>query len=178
MYEVEIEHSWLSAEDCLPPDIKAQFTERRTLTHITPIQWEEHCTECSWPACYTSCDLYNPRNDGNCRRTIDGFSPVVDAPVLGGHVVRVRFRRWAQLTGSCRLPPLPIDKAEREERWLNSLASIATKMPRLGTLVGHPGLASRAVRRIKRSYIRPGKGAEVSLAPDYFLVEIYNPSEN
>jgi FkbH-like protein len=50
-------------------------------------------------------------------------------------------------------------------------------MPRLGAFIGHPGLASRAVRRIKRSYIRPGEG-EVDLPPDYFLLESYNPSEN
>lgn len=177
MYEVEIEHAWLSADDCFPSDVKATFAEPRTLTHVTAVQFEEHCTECAWPACYTSCALYNPRNDGNCRRTIDGFSPVVDAPVLGGHVVRVRFKRWANITGRCRLPLLPVDKAQREEWFLNKLASVATSMPRLGTAIGHPGLASRAVRRAKKAYIRTGGRADDGLPPDYFLLETYNPSD-
>lgn len=177
MYEVEIEHAWLSADDCFPPDVKAKFAEPRTLTHATAVQFEEHCTECAWPACYTSCELYNPRNDGNCRRTMDGFSPVVDAPVLGGHVVRVRFKRWANLTGRCRLPLLPVDKARREEWLLNKLASVATSMPRLGTAIGRPGLASRAVRRVKKAYIRAGGPADAGLPPDYFLLETYNPSD-
>jgi len=177
MYEVEIEHAWLSADDCFPPDVKAKFAEPRTLTHVTAVQFEEHCTECAWPACYTSCELYNPRNDGNCRRTIDGFSPVLDAPVLGGHVVRVRFKRWANLTGRCRLPLLPVHKAQREEWFLNKLASVATSMPRLGTAIGHPGLVSRAVRRVKKVYIRAGETADAGLPPDYFLLETYNPSD-
>ena len=177
MYEVEIEHAWLSADDCFPPAVRAKFTEPRTITHVSPVQFEEHCTECAWPTCYSSCDLYNPRNDGNCRRTIDGFSPVVDAPVLGGHVVRVRFKRWANITGRCRLPLLPVDKARREEWLLNKLASVATSMPRLGTSIGHPGLASRAVRRIKKAYIRAGEPGDVGPLPDYFLLEAYNPSD-
>jgi len=177
MYEVEIEHSWLSAQDCLPPDVKAKFTEPRTLTHISAVQWEEHCTECSWPSCYTSCDLYNPRNDANCRRTLDGFSPVLDAPILGGHVVRVRFKRWGQLTARCRLPLMNVDKAVRDERWLNLLSSIATKTPRLGAIIGRPGLASRAVRKAKTAYIASGKNADGELPPDYFLLEAYNPAD-
>jgi len=176
MYETETEHAWLYAEMGLPTDVRAKFAEHLTVTHVTPVQWEEHCTECAWPACYTSCDLYNPRNDGNCRRTIDGFSPVVDAPARIGRVVRVRFKRWANLNGRCRLPLISVKKAARHERWLDSLAWMATRAPRLGAAIGRPGIPSRVVRRIKGFYIKSSRNAKSEQAPDYFLLEAYNPS--
>jgi FkbH-like protein len=107
---------------------------------------------------------------------MDGFSPVVDAPLLGGYVVRVRFKQWATLTGCCHLPLSTVGSVEREEWWLNNLSLMATKVPRLGSFIGRPGLASRAVRRIKRAYIKTGERADTGLPPDYFLLETYNPS--
>jgi FkbH-like protein len=121
--------------------------------------------------------LYNPRNDANCRRTIDGFSPIADAPTSIGQVVRVRFKRWANLKGRCRFPLISVRKAVRDEQWLNSLARMATKAPHFGAAIGRPGLLSRAVRRIKGAYMKSGENANIGTAPDYFLLEAYNPTE-
>src|SRR5215469_3038037 len=38
--------------------------------------WAEHCTECSWPVCYSSCSLYTPRGDLKCRRLRHGIERV------------------------------------------------------------------------------------------------------
>ena len=70
--------------------------------------WGEHCTECAWPACYSNCSLYTPRQDLNCRRFEDGIVPVTidmgDGITGGG--MRVGFRQWGKLkrtkTFGCR----------------------------------------------------------------------------
>ena len=34
------------------------------VTAVRPTMWEEHCLECSAPACFSSCTHYIPRSDG------------------------------------------------------------------------------------------------------------------
>ncbi len=34
------------------------------ITHRSLLYWCEHCVECAAPACYQTCDLYEPRRDG------------------------------------------------------------------------------------------------------------------
>lgn len=178
MYEIEVQHVRLTA-GVLPPDVRARFAEARTtLTHIGHTKWEEHCTECAWPDCYKTCDLYNPRNDGNCRRTIDGFAPVPDAPVLGGHVVRVRFKQWANLTTDCHVALQPTSRVQRAERWLNAVSNLATRVPNLGRAIGRPGLLSRIARRLKKRSVAAAPAAtEATARPNCFLMEVYNPAE-
>ena len=176
MFEIEVTHDRLTSS-LLPPQIRERFRESRAITHLCDINWEEHCTECAWPQCYTSCDLYNPRNDGNCRRTINGFSPLLDARVFGGYVVCVKFRRWASITATCRLALRSVDQVARTERRLNSLALAASRIPNLGTIIGRPGLPSRAVRRLKKLSVSPAFAGGEFAEPTIFLIEVYNPSD-
>ena len=177
MFELEVSHKRLNSLE-LPPEIRERFTEQRHLTHLAPVKWEEHCTECGWPACYVSCDLYNPRNDGNCRRTVDGFSPLLDVPILGGYAVRVGFLRWCTLTATCSLPLVPSTEVQRQEVRLNKLSLLAARTPDVGRMFNRPGLASRTVRKIKRQAVTAAARRETdpSIRPDYFLIEVYNPT--
>src|SRR4051794_28336596 len=176
MFELEVAHQRLTSGS-LPPEIRERFLEPRSITHIGHVMWEEHCTECAWPQCYHSCDLYNARNDGNCRRTIDGFSPVPDAPVLGGHVVRVRFRRWASLTTRCLLSLRPVRAVEKIERRFNALSRVAAGAPRVGTLIGRPGLPSRVVRRLKAYSVNAPPDDDAN-EPTSFIMEVFNPTSS
>lgn len=177
MYEIEAEHVRL-APGSLPPEIRKRFLETSAVTHLGHINWEEHCTECAWPQCYTTCDLYSRRNDGNCRRTVDGFSQVTDAPVYGGHVVRVRFKRWGNLTAHCQVALRPVASVANVERRLNLLSTVAASLPNLGSIIGRPGLPSRVLRRLKNHSVDAAPPArEPTLDPNLFLMEVYNPSE-
>jgi FkbH-like protein len=176
MFEIEVTHSRLDSSE-LPPKIRESFLEPRSFTHLGHIKWEEHCTECSWPVCYSSCDLYNPRNDANCRRTIDGFSPLLDMPVYGGYVVRVKFKRWCTLTACCHLPLRSVAELERVEAYLNRYSLLAAHASSFGTSIGRPGLLSRAVRRLKARSLSAGmsRRAEFIDLPNCFIMEVYNP---
>ena len=59
MYETEANSRSESLEQ-IPGRIQERFRELRTTIRArTLLPWGEHCTECVWPTCYTSCDLYS-----------------------------------------------------------------------------------------------------------------------
>ena len=80
MYETEAGLVQISGTE-IPREILSRFAEsRKSIACRTLIPWGEHCTECAWPTCYTTCDLYSPRFDGLCRRFVDGMVRV-DCPI-------------------------------------------------------------------------------------------------
>ncbi len=75
------------------------------LAGVVPLVWEEHCTECAFPTCYTTCSLYRPRRDGHCARFADGIAVTTRPDAPAGQTADVTFGRWAKL--EARLPPQP-----------------------------------------------------------------------
>ncbi len=71
----------------------AERLDGRRLAGRSQIVWGEHCSECAYPSCYSSCAFYDPRPDLNCRRFEAG---VEDA---GAGMMRIRFRKWGKLEG-------------------------------------------------------------------------------
>ena len=65
------------------------------LSARSQIVWAEHCSECAYPSCYSSCAFYSPRGDLHCRRFEAGIEGVAGAPSL----MRIRFRKWGKLEG-------------------------------------------------------------------------------
>src|ERR1700722_18915509 len=64
MYEVE-SNSGVESVDQVPAEIIARFREfRDQVGSRTVLPWSEHCTECVWPTCYSTCEFYSPREDG------------------------------------------------------------------------------------------------------------------
>src|SRR4051812_35014195 len=122
------------------------------ITHRSLLYWCEHCVECAAPACYQSCDLYQPRRDGRCRRFQYGI-------YQGAAGAEVAFRKWAKLetTGSARM--FACRAADRAERWI----------AHAGRVLG----SSRLMRGLFTRWHRAAKPARVQ--PSGFLVEIYNP---
>jgi len=64
---------------------------------VAPTYWEEHCSECAVPECYSTCNLYTPRRDGGCHRFVGGIRRIPDAAGLYGDGARIRFERWGKL---------------------------------------------------------------------------------
>src|ERR1700759_2246220 len=97
MYETEA-NTKVEPASQLPPDVLAAFGQLRgTIASRTVLPWSEHCTECVWPTCYSSCDLYSPREDGRCRRFVDGMVRIDCPSAVNGYVLKIRFKRWGKL---------------------------------------------------------------------------------
>ena len=70
----------------------------RAVARRTRIVWGEHCTECAWPHCYSTCSFYTPRPDKHCRRFEDGIQTMtIDHGDYSFGLMRLRFRQWGKL---------------------------------------------------------------------------------
>src|SRR5712692_4173004 len=97
MYETEINHLVESSSQ-IPNEVLRSFgslSGRIAMRSVLP--WSEHCTECVWPTCYTTCDLYSPRQDGRCRRFVDGMVRINCPRAINSYLLKIRFKRWGKL---------------------------------------------------------------------------------
>ena len=67
------------------------------VTAVRPTMWEEHCLECSAPACFSSCTHYIPRGDGRCMRFANGLFVYDNEKGCCNQGVRVKYRKWANM---------------------------------------------------------------------------------
>lgn len=84
--------------------------DRFQITAIRPAMWEEHCLECSAPACFESCVHYLSRSDGRCKRFENGLLTFADEKACCGQGVHVKFRKWGNMMTV--LFPAMLDEAQ------------------------------------------------------------------
>ena len=172
MYEAEV-NGRLESRDGIPAGILARFAEYRSRVEArTLLPWGEHCTECAWPSCYTTCDLYEPRTDGACRQFTGGVVRVPNPEGATPYLQKITFRRWAKLW---TLGNLQCHKPETAA-FAEAVNIVVGAAARLAPLPG--GIKERALRKV--SYIRRQQLAERPAAtpttPDYLVCEVYNPN--
>ena len=65
MYETEANHK-IESSGKIPSEVVSALAELKgRILARTVLPWSEHCTECVWPTCYSTCDLYSPRVMGD-----------------------------------------------------------------------------------------------------------------
>jgi FkbH-like protein len=172
MYEAEV-NSVVESKETLPPEIRGRFAEfRDRIVARTLLPWGEHCTECVWPSCYTTCDLYAPRPDGNCRQFAEGMIRIDHQEGLSPYILKLNFKQWAKLwtVGNLRLHS--ISQAAKRELVNIAVGAVSRNLP-LPVPIRH-----RLLRKV--SYLRreaTTKAPSSSEYPDYFLLECYNPAD-
>src|ERR1700722_1552983 len=172
MYETEANNR--REEYRLPPDIAKRLNDSRSdIVERTLLPWGEHCTECVWAKCYTTCDLYSPRQDGRCRRFVDGMVRVESPAAANSYLLKIRFKRWGKLwtPGNVRLHSA--GKAERLERRDYRIGSALQRLP-LPTLVRIKATTKRY--GFKKRMASPVSNGEA--LPACFLLECYNPESH
>ncbi len=142
--------------------------------------WGEHCIECAAPACFKTCDLYEPRSDGRCRRFIQGQVRNPSFASARGYGVEVAFKKWGKLEsrGNARL--MRLERVLGFERVLGSVLPILNRVGPMLASVTHDerwrDVTLRAADRLIRWLHRGvGKVSGRLLKPDAFVLEIYNP---
>src|ERR1700728_963052 len=173
MYETEANNE-IEGSDEIPAEVRRSFEHLRArIRSRTVLPWSEHCTECVWPTCYTTCDLYSPRQDGKCRRFTDGMVRVESPAAANSYLLKIRFKRWGKLwpPGNVRLHSA--GKAERLERRDYRIGSVLQRFP-LPTLVRIKAATKRY--GFKKRMAGPVSSGEA--LPACFLVECYNPESH
>ena len=84
------------------------------IKYVRPIFYDEHCLECSAPACYMSCPHYVRRNDEACVRFDYGIKHNRHNDLLWN--VNLKFREWGKLEARINKGSLSIKEAYRLDR--------------------------------------------------------------
>ena len=104
MHETVIDQSY--ASDVQIPDnvLNLMVSNALRVTQRSSLLWAEHCTECVWPSCYSTCALYTPRSDLKCRRFLRGIQRVRCVANDGKYAncIAVSFRQWAKIEADGR----------------------------------------------------------------------------
>lgn len=146
------------------------------VTHRALLAWAEHCVECAAPACYSSCDLYDPTPAGKCRRFEDGLVPNRSAGGPDGPAAEVRFKRWGKLEAMGNATLLPAGEVGLYERLLTAATPIGARLGRVlarATRDERWALATEVLHKKINARLQ-SRGGPVQ-PPDAFLAEIVNP---
>jgi FkbH-like protein len=159
----------------LDAKIQAEFGPERIRSHSLT-NWGEHCTECVWPTCYTTCSFYHPRPDGRCRRFTFGIYRAPTPATWMGYSACVEFKNWSMLWCQGNATQLPrtwtrILQLLESAAWglsapVDRMLQKVTGRRRLSLVV--QSLRRRLIKRIGALYDRFPK-------PDCLLLEIFNP---
>jgi FkbH-like protein len=172
MYETEANIRVESAQQ-IPAEALASFGQLRGKISLrTVLPWSEHCTECVWPTCYSTCDLYSPREDGRCRRFVDGMVRIECPEAINHYLLKIRFKRWGKLwtPGTLRLQSLL--KAERIEKRDHRIGNVLYQIPLPAPI--KKTVVTKRYSFKKRIAQRQGRAGGT---PTSFLLECFNPCE-
>ena len=178
MYETEANQRIEPLEQ-LPHDAVAAFGALHDrVVARTVLPWSEHCTECVWPTCYTSCDLYSPREDGRCRRFVDGMVRVESPTAFNQYLLKIRFKQWGKLwtPGNLHLrSPRSAGSMERMDHRIGT-ALYHLPLPRPIRNVVISKRYSLKKRLVSRRDGRTSASAPLDRLPTSFLLECFNPN--
>jgi FkbH-like protein len=142
-----------------------------TVLGRTVLPWSEHCTECVWPTCYTTCDLYVPREDGRCRRFADGMVRIECPSAFNKYLLKIRFKRWGKLWAPANVRLRPVAEAMRVEQRDYIIGKLLYQLP---VPTGIKRIATGKRYSFKKKMV--SREASTSELPTSFLLECYNPA--
>jgi FkbH-like protein len=156
----------------IPDSIIREFREfRGAIAARTTLPWGEHCTECVWPSCYTSCDLYSPRQDGRCQRFVEGMVRIDCEGSVNQYLLKISFKRWGKIWTPGNLRLAQLTDADRMEK---SDQRIAVAIQQAPLPAGLRRLVTNKRYRWKK---RRTTGRHTSQElPNLFVIECFNPN--
>ena len=174
MYETEANFKSESASQ-LSPEALAEFADLRgKIVARTVLPWSEHCTECVWPTCYTTCDMYSPREDKRCRRFVDGMVRIDCPTAVNGYLLKIRFKQWGKLWTPGSLNLHVIKKADRIEARDYLVGKTLYQLPLPAPL---KTVAISKRYGLKKRIAMHGDRNVSSDSPTSFLLECFNPMD-
>lgn len=152
----------------LPADALAAFAEtRESVSARSLLVWGEHCTECAFPACYSACSFYTPREDHHCRRFERGIERAADPSRPDLRLTRIAFRQWGKLESQGTPTLRPVRAAARAERLDQLLDGVlAGPMP--------AAVADKLRWRINEKKRVGGARGEAVSSDDVFVLEAFH----
>jgi FkbH-like protein len=172
MYETEANNRVESAEQ-IPASVIEAFGELHgKILSRTVLPWSEHCTECVWPTCYTTCDLFSPREDGRCRRFVDGMVRIDCPSSLNQYLLKIRFKQWGKLWTPGSLNLRSSKNASRLENRDYLIGSALHQLPMPET-IRNAAIGKRYGWKKRMA----SRGSSESTVPTALILECFNPTD-
>jgi len=172
MYESEIYSYSISQNFILELSLDKINNLRNIVAERSLIRWAEHCTECAYPDCYSSCALYSPREDGKCSRFVNGFEKLQFGQKHSEYFTRIGFKQWGKLSGVFSGRLYNVDKSETKEKSQRKTTNFIKSAP--------PGNLRKILQQLYAGFYRISEKV-ISLKkksiPRYFIIEYYYPGE-
>ena len=148
-----------------------------SVKRLSLLAWGEHCVECAAPECFRTCDLYEARPDGRCRRFSFGMYRNANFPSMRDFGAEIHFKKWAKLEArgntlmlSRRMVFLIEKISACLSLALNRIGFIAFRCTRDARWSHLSHVVWERLTRWLHDCTQPGT------RPDAFLFESYNPS--
>lgn len=156
----------------------AQYEPLDGIRALSMLFWGEHCIECAAPSCFETCDLYQARPDGRCRRFVHGQVRNSKFISARGYGVEVTFKKWGKLQTRGTTSMVPIGTLLRLERAISAGIKI---LDGVGPLIARATRDERwrdvVVRLVDRVLTKLHTRSSKSVtSPDAFVLEVFNPA--
>ncbi len=172
MYESEVYLK--SVQETLPQGVYDKFLSTyNSIQERSILHWTEHCTECSIPHCFKTCDLYSARIDGKCRRFLHGIELVKQHGLADDiQILKIQFKKWGVLATQGNNELFTKEKvSEREKKDLQVAKLIHLTRPKFVKRK-----LSQKRYSVKKNNILKEQNQSLN-EPHVFLIEIFNPSD-
>lgn len=154
----------LPLQPSIPEVVLNRFRELdEVVVARSQIVWGEHCSECAYPVCYSSCSFYTPRHDLHCRRFRKGIVPI---EINDLHLIGIEFRRWGKLEGAGPNSLIKMKSARQRDR-LDNLMTEAIRR-----FIPTYQLSNKISRKWNTLKTRARQGG-AGVQPDGFIIEAY-----
>lgn len=148
------------------------------IASFSTLSWGEHCTECAFPTCYTTCSFYQPRPDGRCRRFEHGICQVPEPSTWLPYSACIQFRNWSMLWAQGNATQLPRLVGQAFEKLGGFVWLVANPIDEVVKRLCGRRKLSLALQSIRRRFIRfVGRLYPLFPQPDAFLLEVFNPEQ-
>ncbi len=174
MYEFEVKNNQLNGN--LARDIAEFFQNNESqITHRSVLEWGEHCTECAIPQCYSTCDFYSPRSDGKCQRFLNGLKRYAVRNSFYGYVNEFTFKKWGKFWSPGNVRLFSTEKANKIEKLNFQVSSLIQILPFANVKISGSSVTGVFQNR-RRNWSLNNTKFQDEQAPDYFMLEVYNPN--
>lgn len=172
MYESEIYNNILTGR-YIPQYVHERIKKlREIITERSLIRWSEHCTECAYPECYSSCSLYSPREDGKCSRFVNGFEKLPVGKKESEYFLRIGFKKWGKLSGVFSGKLYSVETSEIKEQSYREKSEFVKSFPQ-----GFLRQKTQQGFALSRQIAEKTEALNKNALPDYLIIEYFYSGE-
>ena len=125
------------------------------------------------PACYLTCNLYQPRSDLRCRRFQFGCLKNTAFKSIRGYGVEITFKKWAKLEAFGATTFYPLRTAMRWARMIERFAGLTNVIGKAAHRINGNNTSAALTYELSERLLN--RRARERVEPDAFLLEVYNP---